>query len=94
MKRLKILNVDNHNYVLEDKDKNKYKLYLEFYDINTFPKENDYLYINELLLNEKGLLSFGSLTGIYGRDIIDEQDKDIIVLIINNEKICLKRYYG
>ena len=40
------------------------------------------------------VVSFGKIDGPYGREIIDENDEDIIGISINNKIIYLKRYYG
>ena len=92
MKKLVIIKIDGEKYSLKDKDNNIYELYLEFHDIENKIKEGDIIFLNEYLLNEKMLLAFGSLNSTYGREI--ENDRDIIVIESNNERINLKRLYG
>ncbi len=92
MKKLVIIKIDGEKYSLKDKDNNIYELYFEFHDIENKIKEGDIIFLNEYLLNEKMLLAFGSLNSTYGREI--ENDRDIIVIESNNERINLKRLYG
>lgn len=92
MKTLKIIKKDGYNYILEDENKNLYNLNLEFYSVET-PKENNYLLMNEYLLEENVPLSFGPLSGKYGREVT-EGDKDLIKIITEDKEIILKRYYG
>lgn len=94
MKKLIIEDIKGYNYYLKNIDNRTYILNIEFYDLNSKPQQGDYLYINEEVLEEQVPLSFGPLDGIYGRDIKSEDDKDLLVLVINNKKIFLKRYYG
>lgn len=94
MKKLIIEEIENYNYFLKDTNNKIYRLNIEFYDLNSKPQKGDYLYINEETLEEKIPLSFGPLDGTYGRDIKNEDDKDLLVLVINNQKNFLKRYYG
>lgn len=94
MKKLIIKKIEDYNYTLID-DQQEYFLNLEFYDLKISPKENDYLYINEHLLKEKNIpLCFGPINSHYGKEISSSEDEDILIIVINQEKIYLKRYYG
>ncbi len=93
MKKLIIEKIDGITYSLKDKDNNIYELYFEFYDIENNVKEGDIIYLDEYLLNENMLLAFGNLNSKYGREIKND-DKDVIVIESNNNKIFLKRLYG
>ena len=46
------------------------------------------------LLKENTFLSFDILESEYGRKIENANDDDLVVLIINEEKIYLKKVYG
>ena len=93
MIELRIIKIDGYNYYLVDKNKKMYNLNIEFYDVDKNPSINDLIYINEKMLSER-VLSFGSIKGIYGRNIESELDEDILVIKIGDEYIFLKRYYG
>lgn len=94
MKKILINKIDNYVYYLLDEKNIEYKLQLEFYDINNLPKIGDYLYVNEKLLNEQILLSFGLINSQDGKDINLLKDEEILVWVGNYDKIYFKRYYG
>ena len=94
LKKLQIEEIDKYNYNLIDNQNNKYKLNISFYGLEKEPKSGDYLLINEKLLKEYALLSFGPLDGIYGRQIKSSDDEDVVILLLGNDRIYLKRYYG
>ena len=95
MIKLIIDKVEGYNYYLIDNNNKKYKINIEFYNIENKPKEKDIIYMNKELLNEINIpLSFGPLLVKYGRKIESAEDKDILVLVSDNKKEYLKRYYG
>lgn len=96
MVKTTVKQIDNFTYTIIDENNHEYKLNIEFYDIKSNPKVGDVLYFHEKLLKNIGymLLSLGSISGIYGRNITSSEDEDIVILIENGEKIYLKRYYG
>ena len=94
MKKFIIDKIDGYNYYLHDEDEKTYVLNIEFYDINTNIKEGDYFYINDDKLVNSRVLSFGPIPGIFGKNITSSDDKDLLVLVSNNKKLYLKRYYG
>ena len=96
MIRLKIKEINNNLYILEDINNNTYELTIYFYDINEQVKVNDYLYMQEKLLRKinHSIISLGVLDSMYGNVIEDITDEDLVILITNNKKIYLKRYYG
>ena len=94
MKKLEIVKIDNYNYTLKDSQDNTYELNLEFYNLTQKPQIGEYIFMNEALLKSNIPLSFDVLNSKYGKYITDSHDEDLIVLIIDNEKICLKRVYG
>ena len=95
MKKLIIKNINNYEYILKDIDNNEYQFDIEFYHIGKNPKVGDCLFIAEKILKENNaVLNFDVLESRYGRKITRADDEDIAVLIINEEKIYLKRVYG
>lgn len=91
MKTLEIINIDKFKYTLKDLEK-EYILNIEFAGYN--PVVHDKIIMHEELLNILYLLSFGPLDSIYGKNIQDKDDQDIIVIIHDDKKIYLKRLYG
>ena len=95
MKKLEINKIDNYQYELKDTNDKVYNFNIEFYNIDKLPKVGDYIYLNEKLLQEEySLLSFDTLESTYGRTIRSEEDEDLVILLIEHEKIYLKRVYG
>ena len=93
MKKVTIKDREDYIYYLID-DNNEYKLKIEFFDLNILPKKGDNLYLDEKLLKEKILLSFGLINNTDGKDINLLKEDEIIILDNGQEKIYLKRYYG
>lgn len=99
MIKLKIVNIENYKYNLEDEDKHNYVISLEFFDIGEKPKVGDYIYINKELLNSKyegysTSYTFGSLENKYGKEDISINDIDVIKVVLEKMEIYLKRLYG
>ena len=99
MVKLKIINISNYDYELEDMKDNKYTLNLEFLDIEEKPEVEDYISISAELLNPRYAgystnYTFGSLDNEYGRKNISPIDIDVIKLEIDSKEILLKRLYG
>ena len=95
MIKLIIENIVEYDYSLKDKDNNKYRFNIQFYDLDNKPKVGDSLFVHEKLLDDVNyVFSFGPIDGEYGRDIMSSNDSDIVVLVMGNEKIYLKKYYG
>lgn len=93
MKKVTVKDKVDYIYYLIDGSM-EYKLKMEFYDLNILPKKGDNLYLNEKLLKEKILLSFGLINNTDGKDINLLKEDEIIILDNGKEKIYLKRYYG
>lgn len=92
MKKLIIKNINSFIYTLDDGVRN-YNVKMEFFDAE--PLIGDTLYVHDNLLKSfNELLSFGLIDGIYGRNIQDSNDPDILVLNQGTKRIYLKRYYG
>ena len=93
MKKVTIKDKEDYIYYLID-DNNEYELKIEFYDLNILPKKGDSFYLDEKLLREKILLSFGLINNNDGKDINLLKEDEILILDNGKEKIYLKRYYG
>ena len=93
---LVIERINDYKYFLKDSDMNEYILNMEFYDIDKLPKVGDKINMHKNMVNnlDNYLYSFGNIDGIYGKKIDNLLDEDIIVLLIDNKKIYLKRFYG
>ena len=99
MIKLEIINKNDYEYKVKDESGQIYILNLEFFDIQEAPKEKDYIYISEKLLDNKydgysTSYTFGELDSIYGKENIELNDVDVIKLVINKNEIYLKRIYG
>ena len=93
MKKVTIKDKEDYIYHLIDGN-NEYELKIEFYDLNILPKKGDNFYLDEKLLREKILLSFGLINNNDGKDINLLKEDEILILDNGKEKIYLKRYYG
>ena len=88
MIKLMIKSKDEYcNYVFEINNKT-YELNINFMGVE-LPVVGDYIYIPEKVLNEKVSLNYGLINNI---DKIDEDE--LMILVKNNTKIYLQRFYG
>lgn len=93
MIKLAITKKEKYVYYLKSEDNKEYKINIEFHDLISEPAENDVICMDEELLNEP-MLAFGATESSYGREIKSSSDKDLVILIMNNNPIYLKRLYG
>ncbi len=94
MKKLEITKINKYQYELKD-DNRVYHFNMEFFNVQEEIKVGDFIYMSEKLLREENtLLSFDQLDSTYGRKIKDADDNDLIILVVDNKKIYLKRVYG
>ncbi len=95
MIKLVIKKIDGNNYFLNDEDDNEYRFHIQFYDLDKEVQIGDRLFVNKRLLESPTyLFSFGPLVSDYGRKVLSIEDPDLVALVIGDEKIYLKRYYG
>ena len=97
--KLRIIEINGYNYEVVDQTGQRYKLNLEFMDVLEQPKEDDYIIMEECLLNPEyekysHSYTFGPLDSKYGKENITQADPDQIVIIVDNEEVVLKRLYG
>ena len=84
MKRLKIIKKEGYDYTLEY-DGHEYIKNINFYDIDV--NIGDYIYLNDDLLNEKNVFTFGPVK----KGVTIE---DAIKIVKGDKEIILQRYYG
>ena len=88
MIKLMIKSKDEYcNYVLENNNKT-YELNINFMDIE-LPAVGDYIYIPEKVLNEKVSLNYGLIDSENNKN-----EDELMILVNNNTKIYLQRFYG
>ena len=93
MIKLRIINIDNYNnYILEDNNKKIINLIIEFLG-DKIPAVNDTIYINDKILKEKNLYTYGPLNSKYSKNI-DITEEELIKIITAKEEYYLQRYYG
>lgn len=85
MKKVTVIAINDYVYTLEDKDKNKYDINIEFYD--TKVNVGDIIYIDGKVLEETNLYAYGPL-------LEEANVEDLIKIIKDNKEIYLQRYYG
>ena len=99
MVKLRIVDIDNYKYYLEDEYKNNYTINLEFFDLKEKLKIGNYIYMNKELLNSKyegysTSYTFGDLKSKYGKINISLDDIDVIKVVLDKTERYLKRLYG
>ena len=89
MKKLFIKSKDEYsNYILEDNKNNIYEANINFIDIES-PIIGTYIFIPEKVLEEKVSLNYGKI-----EDITNINEDELIIIIQNNKKLYLQRFYG
>ena len=89
MKKLFIKSKDEYsNYILEDNKNNIYEANINFIDIES-PIIGASIFIPEKVLEEKVSLNYGKI-----EDITNTNEDELIIIIQNNKKLYLQRFYG
>ena len=89
MKKLFIKSKDEYsNYILEDNKNNIYEANINFIDIES-PIIGTSIFIPEKVLEEKVSLNYGEI-----EDITNINEDELIIIIQNNKKLYLQRFYG
>lgn len=91
MIKLRVTNIEEYNYVLKHNNK-EYKVHLTFLG-DKIPKVNDLIYVDEFLIKEVNLYTYGPLNGKYAK-MQDVDDLEIMKVISLHEEYYLQRYYG
>ena len=99
MVRLKISEIDDYIYKLIDDNKKIYIFNLEFIDIKKDIKEGDFIIMPAELLNPKyegysTNYTFGEMDSIYGKNNLDINSTDVIMVETSDENKYYKRLYG
>lgn len=100
MAKLQIIGINNEKYSLIDLESQKeYQFELKFYGLKNNLKIGDKLGFHDELLDPKykeysQSYQFGPIDEIYGRNVAGLKDIDSIMLLVDNEKIYLKRFFG
>jgi hypothetical protein len=97
--KLRIVEIEGYEYELLDINNQRYKFNLEFIDIFEQPKVDDFIVMDECLLNPRYAgystsYTFGPMDSKYGKENVTQADPDFVVLIVDDEEIVLKRLYG
>lgn len=88
LRKLKIIAIQEYNYLLIDKDHKKYNLSIQFMDLEKMPQVNDDVYISEEALKETDMFTFGKIN----TEKIEEEE--LIKIVGSNQECYLQRYYG
>ena len=89
MKKLKIVEKNNYNYLLNTPEGEVFFINVEFLDIDKKPDIGDYIYLPESVLNNKNMYTYGKVL-----NNLQTEEEDIIKVIIDDQEIYLERYYG
>ena len=88
MVKLKIVEKNGYDYVLEDIKGKKYNLNIDFYVNENIPKIGDHIYLNEKIVKEINIYTFGPING-------NKVKEDELIKIVSDDKeYYLQRYYG
>lgn len=86
MYRLRVVNIDEYVFTLQDSEDNFYKKVIEFMNTKYVPKVGDYISLPESILEKDNIYVYG--------DIYDKEKDDIIKIEQDKNIIYLQRYYG
>ena len=97
MKELIVLSLNKSNYTL-GQDNIKLTEITILHDKLKL-KEGTKIYMHEELLDNNYVeysphYYFGDINAVYGRNVQSANDIDVIMIVLKNEKIFLKRFYG
>jgi len=100
MVKLQILNVNDNIYTLLNIESNKtYKFSLNFYGLQKLPQVGDFLSFHSELLDKNYVeysesYQFGPIEEIYGREILNRDSVDYILITYSDKIVSLKRFFG
>ena len=89
MKKLKIVDKNNYNYLLNTPEGEVFFINVEFLYIDKKPDIGDYIYLPESVLNNKNMYTYDKVL-----NNPQTEEEDIIKVIIDDQEIYLERYYG
>ena len=85
MKKVTVVAKEDYLYTLEDSNKKRYEINIEFYDAKI--DVGDVIFVDEKVLQEVNLYAYGPLKG-------EARVEDLIKIVKDNKDIYLQRYYG
>lgn len=88
LNRLRIIGINNYDYILEDLLGNTINKNIELY-IDKKLKIGDYIYLSDNIIKEKNIFQYGK---IFDKNI--DEDELLVIEYDNNNYIYLQRYYG
>ncbi len=88
MKKVKLIKINEYDYVFEDSNSKIYNLNIEFHG-NIVPKEGDIIFFPDTILNEKNLYAYGPF-----KEDKNLSDDDLIKVVSSKGEYYLQRYYG
>lgn len=94
MKELRVIKIDGYRYILMDKDNREYDLNIEIVDTDYNIKIGDIMYISTKVVDKERVFTFGEIDSIYGIDMENINDQEIVVFVSDNAKYYFKRIYG
>ena len=92
MIKLKVINIERYNYILENNEFKKYIKHIEFYG-DKKPNIGDYIYLPNNVLEEVNLFAYGPIKGKYAKQENITED-ELIKVVTKDEEYYLQRYYG
>ena len=94
MIKCEIEKVEDYNYTIRDLDNEMHILNMDFYGLLKKPSIGDYLYIKEELLNSQIPLYFEVMPSLNKEAFLRLNEKEFLLLVIENQEYYLKRVYG
>ena len=91
MIKLKVIDIDKCNYILEGNN-NFYNVVIEFLG-DKVPQINDIIYIPNKIIIEKNIYTYGPINSKYSKRV-NVTEEELIKVITLNEEYYLQRYYG
>lgn len=94
MKELKVIKKNGYRYILLDRDNKEYDLNIEIVDTDYNIRVGDTMYISTEIVDSERVFTYGKIDSIYGVDMEDINDLEIVVFVSDNVKYYFKRIYG
>ncbi len=86
--------VEDYNYSIRDIENEMHILNMDFYGLKKKPSVGDCLYIKKELLNAQVPLYFEVMPSLNKEAFLRLNEKEFLLLIIENQEYYLRRVYG
>ena len=86
--------IEDYNYTLCDIDNEMHALNMDFYGLKNKPNVGDCLYIKEEILMSQVPLYFEIMPNLNKEAFLRLNEKEFLLLVIENQEYYLKRVYG